>query len=285
MKKSIFITSLLGGLLAVSSQGALVAYWSLDGDADADFGGWGSSTTEGAGATVSFVNDAPSQINTTRSVAFADGNSQLIRTGFDASAAGLTGSNPTFTVSYWFKVTGDGVDATQRDMISIADGSATGGGQVAWFDFETGDDIKVFYNNGRTSTTVADGGPGGVIDWDSGNDNSWHHLALVYSSTHGGSTLYLDGVDVGSAVNPSNTLNFPATAFLSIGGTYNGTNSSITRLIDDIQIADLAVWDEALAPATISGLADGSIQVIPEPTTATLFAGGLAALCFTRRRK
>lgn len=265
-------------------HGALVGYWSLDGDTDADAGGWGASTVEGSGSTIGFVSDAPTQIASTQSLAIANGNTQLIRTAFDTQAAGLSGANPTFSVSYWFKITGTGA-TSQRDMIALADGDSTGGGQVAWFDFDGADDIKVFYQNGRTSTASGDGGTGGVISYNDGNDTNWHHLALTYDGTHGNSTLYLDGVAVGVGVNPSNTLALPTDAFLTIGGTYNGTNSSLTRLIDNIQIADLAIWDEALSSGTVVGLSNGSIQVIPEPSIFALFSGALAIACVMVRRR
>lgn len=268
MKNKTLFSLTLGAFLCATSHAALIGYWSFDGDTDADAGGWGASTIEGTGATVSFVNDAPPEIPGTQSLAFADANTQLVKTGFDAQAAGITGANPTFTVAYWFKITD--VTISQRDMVAIADGDSTSGGQVAWFDFDASNDIKVFYQNGRTSSNSGDGGTGGVIDWDTVPDTDWHHLALTYNLTHGGSFLYLDGVQVGGQVNPVNTLNFPTDVFLTIGGTYNGTSSALSRLIPNIQIADLAVWDEALDSGTIEDLADGSLQVLPPETSGNL---------------
>jgi hypothetical protein len=79
-----------------TSYAALVGYWSFDGDADADFGGWGPSTQRNGGNStndISFPTDVPTEINgrVSQSIAFADAADDDILTGFDASDAGISG--------------------------------------------------------------------------------------------------------------------------------------------------------------------------------------------------
>ena len=110
------------------------------------------------------------------------------------------------------------------------------------------------------------------------NDNTWHHLAFVYSSGIG-SSVYLDQniitdhpLWVGSDF--SRGLVFGSAGAADVGGNYwlNGA------------IDDAAFWSSALTPDEIQELFEMEASAsVPAPNTTVLFLFALLALMNTRR--
>ena len=255
-------------LIAGGAQASLIGYWSLDGDANADFGGWGAST-QNAGANtendVSFPNDVPALISSrnTQSIAFDGNNDDWVVTGFNAQTAGVSGA-PTATISFWVKEN----TSNNKAVVFLGNSSQTGG-QVVSLEPAGTNNLSAFYFNGNAVTG----------NNDLPNNSGWHHVAWTYNgTTHGNSRVYIDGVDqTATWGNPGNTLNIPNDAAVSLGARVNGSAPVVTS-----QIADLAIWDEVLDLQTIEGLAAGN--PVPEPATLALAAMGLLGLRRHRRR-
>jgi len=246
------------------APGALVGYWSLDGDTDADAGGWGPSTLQSGGNgenDVTFVADVPTQIGSrnTQSIAFDGNNDDHIATAFNAGTAGIDGPGEV-TVSYWLKHTG----APNNNAVVYLGNASQSGGQLISFEPTSNGRLAAYYFNGNriSSNNALQQGP-------------WQHVALTYETDHGTSRVFIDGVDVsGSVANATNTVSFPADATITLGDRVQGVDPS-----NDLQLADLSIWDSVLSDAHIAQLAAGASPVggppppAPETILSTDFAG------------
>jgi len=250
-------------VLTASVSADLVGYWSLDGNADADAGGWGVSSTQ-AGSNgendISFPNDVPAAISlrVNQSIAFDANNDDRVITGFNAGMAGLSGT-PTSTISFWVKRT---LETVGNGGMVYLGGLNAGAGQVISFERNSANLAAYYFNGNRLSS-------GGFVS------DQWIHVTHTYQTNHGGSEIYFDGVNVsGSNGNPANTLNLLADASFSLGDRIGGVDPTT-----GFQVSELAVWNEVLSPAQITALANGtSPLLIPEPSSGALLLVGVALL-------
>jgi len=256
-------------LLIIQGHADLVGYWSLDGDTDADAGGWGTSTIQ-AGANAesdtSFPNDVPTAISLrmTQSLAFDANNDDRVITGFNAGTAGISGM-PGSTISYWIK---RAVGTTSNGGMVFLGNAGTGPGAVISLE-RNGNNLAAYYFNGNRISA------GGFVA------DQWIHVAHTYDTNHGTSQLYFNGANVsGSTANPGNILNIPTDATVSFGDRVGGIDPTT-----DFRLAEFAVWNEILDPGQIIALAGGtSPLLIPEPNTGSLLILGVLLLNFRQRR-
>jgi len=249
-------------LCVTTARADLVGYWSLDGDTDADAGGWGASTQQPGGNgenDVSFPADVPTQIGArnAQSIAFDSNNDDRIVTGFDAATAGINGP-AVVTVAFWLKHTSA---PNNNAVVYLGNASATGG-QLVSFEPISNNRLAAYYFNGNQISSN-----GTLLP------NVWQHVAWTYQTNHGTSRVFINGVDVsGSSANPGNTVSFPTDATITLGDRVSGNDPS-----NDFQLADLAIWDEILSTTRIAELAAGANPapvLIPEPMT--MLAVGLS---------
>jgi hypothetical protein len=256
------------------APGALVGYWSLDGDTDADAGGWGSSTLQGGGNgenDISFPADVPAQLSgrSTQSIAFDSNNDDHIATAFNAGTAGIDGPADV-TISYWLKHTGA---AGNNAFVYLGNASQTGGQLISFERAGSTTTLAAYYFNGNR-----------ISSDDTFLANQWQHVALTYKTNHGTSRMFINGVDVsGTVANPTNTVSFPANATITLGDRVQGVDPS-----NNFQLADLSIWDGVLPQGYITALAKGADpRLIPEPTTLLIWSllAGLGVGLGWRRRK
>ncbi len=177
----------------------------------------------------------------------------------------------------------------------FADHAGTNG-----YDMGSGGLISAEIGN-SLSMILGSGGSGGV-GWNVPStttiglkaDDSWQHVALVVDRTNAKYTAYIDGV--------AETAYTWAWNSVWADGTIPGTVGNIKLDGADLQIGikngnsgfqgvmdDYAIYDIALTPEMVGGLADGSrtppTVEVPEPSTVLLAAFGLFGLAFIRRRR
>ena len=263
--KSILSFLLLSGAALATANGALIAYYPLDGDF-LDTSGNGNDGTMFGG--VSYAGDSSAAIGGGQSAVFdgAAGTYGAVNTGLAVSG------NTNFTVSMW--VRGDGT-ANSDDRI-FSEGQTVSGNplfNVGTHNGSADGTVDIYIRNGGGGTTLNHGhSPGTAFD------DSWHHV-LVSGGSDGLLDLYIDGT-FDTTFDYTNVPAF-ATDTTSIGGVLRaGDCCNFLGSIDDVSF-----WDQDLSASDISALAGGAsaTSLVPEPSSALLSLAGL--LLAVRRRR
>ena len=203
----------------------LVALWRLDE-------GSGTKVADSIGKNLPGVlNNANAweggQIGT-NSLHFNDGTNDFVDTNADI----LDGAT-TLTISAWMKR-----DAT-NDYVSVSKVASSNNDRM----------LISFWNDGNLYWNFSNGG--NVFDSVASNDDTWHHVVLVFDGALTQTSRvagYLDGVDQGLSAS------WPATApsiaaDFAIGRMYNGG-----LIYSDGQIDDVRVYDRALSSSDVTEL-------------------------------
>ena len=156
-----------------------------------------------------------------------DGSGDYINIdGYKGICADENGVQPAFTVSAWFKTTGNG------EMVTW--GSSPGGQR---FTFRL--------NGGRLRT---EHGSGNLQGDTSCNDGEWHNFTLTvpYDAPcdDPNTVIYLDGmVDSRTSTGTSNTYNLTADTDVNIGRRATSSDRYFPGVIDDVRIYDKALTE------------------------------------------
>lgn len=155
-----------------------------------------------------------------------------------------------------------------NQMLNWQDFASFGDDNNSTFKFEfTGDTKKAaLYSDGSPGGGTVNIGPsatGSVV-----NVGGWHHLAMVSDGAF--MSFYIDGALQGSAAYTGTG----ALDAIQLAGAYGAGRKQ------NVQIDDLAIWNEALTADQIAGI---SSSAIPEPTSVALL--GLSGLGLLLRRR
>lgn len=212
--------------VSVSSlQKGLVGDWAFNGSAKDSTPYRDNGTVNGATLTT----DRKGRPNSAYIFNGASGESISVTTAGPYESFGTN----SFTLASWVKTT---ESTAQRCIFSTASGAKG---------------FRFGYSGGEPYYLVGDGTSyrEGDIGTTALNDGNWHMLAIVYSYNSGWSvTAYIDGVNTGTVVLPTNIGSANGNPFGSIGNL-NGGIPSLTGSVDDVKI-----WNRALSPAEISAL-------------------------------
>lgn len=262
-------TMLLSGAALATANGALIAYYPLDGDFN-DVSGNGNDGTMFGGVTYS--GDTPGAIGGGQAAAFdgAAGTYGAVNTGL-----ALTG-NTNFSVSMWVKGNG-GAGSGRADDRVFSEGSTTNNTplfNVGTHNTGANGSVDIYIRQGGGAATF-----GHAYSTGTAFDDTWTHI-LFSGGTDGLLDLYIDGT-FDSQFDYSSVPGF-ATDTTTIGGILRATDCcNFQGSIDDVSF-----WDQDLSASQISALAGGASATsvaIPEPSSALLTLGGLL-LAIRRRR-
>ena len=133
-----------------------------------------------------------------------------------------------FTVACWIRV---GSSVSNRTIMTTRDGVS---GSNKWL-FFMGSTISLSWSTGDAAI---------ISNVGNLSTNTWHHVAAIRSS--GTLKIYLDGTGVGSAADSNN---YNAATDLRVG-IADGSNSAFIGHMDEILIANSAVWTSDFTPPT-----------------------------------
>ena len=194
----------------VNVNGALVAYYKLDGNALDSI-----STNHGTiNGGVTFVSG---KIGT--NAALFNGTTGYIQIPVSVRS--------DFTIAFWAKTVASGALPQWFNGQGMVDGDVPG----ANADFGTalvGNKFGFGIGNPNTTLTATN-----VI-----NDGQWHYLVATRSNTSGQMVVYVDGVAQGTLTGPTGSRTAPG--FLRIGGLQSGAGF-FNGSLDDVRIYDYAL--------------------------------------------
>ncbi|MCG8584163.1 MAG: PEP-CTERM sorting domain-containing protein [Pirellulales bacterium] len=239
------------------AEGAVVAYYELDGNADATVGNDGTEN----GSTNYVPGQFGQAVDLTGSN-FIDGMGAAIPAG-------------SFTLAAW--VNAD-ADVTTLQYIAGVQDSGDSGYRALRF---RGDDVT-----NRVEADIIDDGDGfNPLVFAPVTPNGWTHVAMTFDDATNTERLYVNGALQGTDLAVGNTTIVQSN--FTIGARPDKTNEN--RF--DGQIDDVIVFDEALDLNGIIQLRDEGgfsflqSSTVPEPSTLLLAAFGLAGLAMRRRRR
>ena len=255
----------------IHANGELIGYWNFDANTAADSSGNDLDGT--LNGTAGFSDDVPAALGAGKSLALAESGVTPEGVGDYVDLGNpsiLNFSTNDFTVAGWVKT-------AQADRGNIFSNGGDDGGGIRYVpSMGEGNDNKLTLTTDDDSSKVQTMGDTVL------NDGVWHHIATV----RGGDTfrVYVDGVEDGTAAVPagydlSGTSQKNAYIGVGISQSSGEFQKQLGGLYDDI-----AVWNEALSADHIAGLADGSIPVVPEPSSIALALLGLVGLVGFGRR-
>lgn len=252
------------GLLASDAHAVLVSHWTFDessGSTAYDSTGLYDGTLAG-GAT--FVGGGISG----NAISLSKASGSLVNMG--TSFPGFTSGD--FSLVAWVKTT-----TTAADSIFLSK-HASGSGNGYFFNINTtgifGQANKAMFYQSTAAGTEP-------ISTTTVNNGTWHQIVGVHVA--GGNTqIFVDGAPA-ERTKTSSAIIANTAPFIIGGLSSSGTpTATFDGLVDDVQ-----VYNQALTSSEIQILFDHPGQAVPEPSTASLLAFGLAgwAAIFRRNRK
>ena len=203
----------------------------------------------------------------------ASGNAHLIGPKIGASAIAITpkadflslapgtdysfGTATNFTVEFWMNC------GAQSGSVAAMIGSGnTGWGTGACLirmSGSTGPGVEMFHYDGNGATAM-------LSSITQVNDDAWHHVAVVRSSTTW--YMFIDGTleDTWTGTNPST--NWANNSIMYIGKNgWDGTSGEWIGYMDEIRISNTARYTASFTPATTEFSSDGNTKLLIHSNT------------------
>jgi hypothetical protein len=200
------------------TQKGLVGHWKFDGNAKDSTPNQLKGTNNGADLTT----DRKGQSN--KAYDFVSANSDYI-----TLPSGTGNYTSGFAITGWLKTT---TTSNGRPLINRRGGTTQ---------------YDIFLDNSGTNIAIYTGG-GSWVTWTNAtvNDGSWHHIALVFSSSTS-ATMYFDGVSKGGKTLSPAISSQSVTAV--IGANTGGSANHFNGQMDDIRL-----YNRTLSAAEITEL-------------------------------
>jgi hypothetical protein len=259
IRASSFVLTLALGLISLSAQAVLVAYYPFNGNANDESANSNDGTVNGASLTLDRFGNVDSAYS-------FDGIADYMDLGNDASVQ-FSGT-PTMSVFGWVNLSGGETDIGFDKYSS--QGSSPNGANVGYY--------LAFADTGGTTVVRAGFGNGVETKIDAATDISdgdWHHVGWTWTGSL--VQIYVDGaLDFSQSYTDGITDNNQA---LSFAKRMDLSTNFYAGLMDDIRI-----YDNVLSLSDISALFNQSVS-LPEPGTLPLLVIGFAGIVWVRRRK
>lgn len=199
---------------------------------------------------------------------------------FDGStyikAASVLGGYSTASVSSWVRFDSFG---SPWDNSTIVKDDWNAGGPIHFGTSQT-----------KLAIQTAPGGYAGVFSTQTLSTGQWYHLAFTFNGTSSNPflKLYVNGDEVGSQVIDPGTLSSSPSGIMAFGAKLNIFGNPIDPADQNLKgdMDGLVFFNTDLSGSEIKAISNAGVgAVVPEPSTISMLAIGLAGFALNRRRR
>lgn len=202
---------------------------------------------------------------------------------FDGStyikAASVLGGYSTATVSSWVKF--DSFNSPWDNSTIVKD------------DWNAGGPIHFGTSQTKLAIATASGpypdGYNGVTGTQTLSAGQWYHLAFTFNGTSSNPflKLYVNGDEAGSQAIGAGGFNFSPSGVMAFGAKLNPSGVPIDPIDQNLRgdMDGLGFFNTALSGNEIKAIYNAGVGAVPEPSTISMLAIGLAGFALYRRRR
>ena len=198
---------------------------------------------------------------------------------FDGStyikAASVLGGYSTATVSSWVKF--DSFSSPWDNSTIVKD------------DWNAGGPIHFGTSQRVLAAQTAPGGYAGVFGTQTLSTGQWYHFAFTFNGTSSNPflKLYVNGDEVGSQAISAGALSSSPSGIMSFGAKLNPFGNPIDPGDQNLKgdMDGLAFFNTDLSGSEIKSISNAGVGAVPEPSTISMLAIGLAGFALHRRRR
>lgn len=198
---------------------------------------------------------------------------------FDGStyikAASVLGGYSTATVSSWVRF--DSFGSSYDNSTIVKD------------DWNAGGPIHFGTSERMLAAQTATGGYIGVTGTQTLSTGQWYHLAFTFNGTSSNPflKLYVNGDQVGSQVIDPGALSSSPSGIMAFGAKLNPFGNPIDPADQNLKgdMDGLVFFNAALTGSEIKAISNAGVGAVPEPSTISMLAIGLAGFVLNRRRR
>ena len=198
---------------------------------------------------------------------------------FDGStyikAASVLGGYSTATVSSWVKF--DSFSSPWDNSTIVKD------------DWNAGGPIHFGTSQRVLAAQTAPGGYAGVFGTQTLSTGQWYHFAFTFNGTSSNPflRLYVNGDEVGSQAISAGALSSSPSGIMSFGAKLNPFGNPIDPGDQNLKgdMDGLAFFNTDLSGSEIKSISNAGVGAVPEPSTISMLAIGLAGFALHRRRR
>jgi len=198
---------------------------------------------------------------------------------FDGStyikAASVLGGYSTATVSSWVKF--DSFSSPWDNSTIVKD------------DWNAGGPIHFGTSQRVLAAQTAPGGYAGVFGTQTLSTGQWYHFAFTFNGTSSNPflRLYVNGDEVGSQAISAGALSSSPSGIMSFGAKLNPFGTPIDPGDQNLKgdMDGLAFFNTDLSGSEIKSISNAGVGAVPEPSTISMLAIGLAGFALHRRRR
>jgi hypothetical protein len=198
---------------------------------------------------------------------------------FDGStyikAASVLGGYSTATVSSWVKF--DSFSSPWDNSTIVKD------------DWNAGGPIHFGTSQRVLAAQTAPGGYAGVFGTQTLSTGQWYHFAFTFNGTSSNPflRLYVNGDEVGSQAISAGALSSSPSGIMSFGAKLNPFGTPIDPADQNLKgdMDGLVFFNTDLSGSEIKSISNAGVGAVPEPSTISMLAMGLAGFALHRRRR
>jgi len=191
------------------------------------------------------------------------------------TAASVLGGYSTATVSSWVKF--DSFSSPWDNSTIVKD------------DWNAGGPIHFGTSQRVLAAQTAPGGYAGVFGTQTLSTGQWYHFAFTFNGTSSNPflRLYVNGDEVGSQAISAGALSSSPSGIMSFGAKLNPFGTPIDPADQNLKgdMDGLVFFNTDLSGSEIKSISNAGVGAVPEPSTISMLAMGLAGFALHRRRR